>query len=86
MGPNALGTQVPLLQMLLVKGLLAEEDLAGAQKAIDDYNGAPEEALTEADIVGDIDIAKAYGDDFQLPVVGVDDPLVAAKELAELVG
>ena len=75
-----------LLHLLLDKGLLAEEDLAEAQKAIIDHNGPPEEALAEASIVGDIDIARAYADDFNLPIVGVDEPLRVSKELTELVG
>jgi len=87
MTPDTLVSDQPLIiQLLLDKGLLAEDKFTDAQKAITTHRGAPEEALANADIVGDVDIAEAYAEYLRLPIVGLDGPLTVSKELAELVG
>ncbi len=88
MTPDTLVADQPLIiQLLLDKGLLEEDKLTEAQKAIATHPGmSPEEALSDSEIVGDIDIAEAYAEYLSLPIVGLDNPLTVSKELAELVG
>lgn len=75
-----------LIQLLLDRGLLAEEDLREVHQALVQSNAPIEVALAQAHIATEREIAQAYADHLRLPVVSEETPLAVTRELAELVG
>jgi len=75
-----------LIQLLLDRGLLAEEDLREVHKVLSQSTAPIEIALSQAHLATERNIAQAYADHLHLPVVCEDSPLAVTKELAELVG
>ncbi len=75
-----------LIQLLLDRGLLAEEDLREVHKTLSQSTAPIEIALSQAHLATEGNIAQAYADHLRLPVVSEDSPLAVTRELAELVG
>jgi len=84
---KAFTTDQPLLvQLLLKRGLLKQEDLNGIREAVSKSDSSIEEALLASNIVTEADIAAAYGEELGIPLADPNSPLVADKELAEMIG
>jgi type IV pilus assembly protein PilB len=82
-----LTTDQPLLvQLLLKRGLLKEEDLKGVRDVLSKSEGPVEEALLASNIVTEADIMTTYGEELGIPLADQNSPLVADKELAEMIG
>jgi len=82
-----LTTDLPLLvQLLLKRGLLKEEDLKGVREVLSKSEGPVEDALLASNIVTEVDIMTAYGEELGIPLADQNSPLVADKELAEMIG
>ncbi|MHC4789718.1 MAG: ATPase, T2SS/T4P/T4SS family, partial [Planctomycetota bacterium] len=86
MNDTLVADQPLLVQLLLERELLAEEDLRDVHQAIGQFNGPMEIALTQAHLASGADIAEAYADYLRLPMVSDESPLAVTRELAELVG
>jgi len=84
---KAIASEQPLLvQLLLERGLLEEKDLPDVQQALSRYGGSMEEALAEAHLATDLDIAQVYADQLRLPLVTEESGAELDRELCELVG
>jgi type IV pilus assembly protein PilB len=86
MSETFVADQPLLVQLLLDRGLLAEEDLREVHRALSQSNGAVETALIQAQLAAEADIAQVYADHLRLPVIREETPLAPARDLAELVG
>ena len=75
-----------LVQLLMERGLLVEEDLRQVHKALSEANGPIEGALAQAHLATGADIAQVYADHLRLPVLSIETPPVPNKELTDLVG
>lgn len=84
---EALTAEQPLLvQLLLDRGLLVEEDLREVHRILGQSNEPIEVALAQAHLATETDIAQVYAEHLRLPVISEETPLVVTKELAEMVG
>jgi len=80
-------TEQPLLVQLLVKrGVIKSDDLNVVRETMARSTGSVEEILTNANIVTEDDIARAYSEELGMPLAELSGPLSADKELAELIG
>jgi len=86
MNDSIVADQPLLIQLLLERGLLAEEDLREVHKALSQSNAPIEQALSQAHLATEREIAQVYADHLRLPVVSDEAPLAVTRELAELVG
>jgi len=86
MNDSIVADQPLLIQLLLDRGLLAEEDLREVHKVLSQSNAPIELALSQAHLATERDIAQAYADHLRLPVACEEAPLAVTGELAELVG
>ncbi len=84
---SAISEHQPLLVQLLIEHeLLEEKDLNDVQKALNQHNGPPEEALIQSNLATETDIAQVYADHLRLPLIPEEEPLPVVEELASLVG
>ena len=81
---STLALEQPLVvQLLLAQGLLKEEDLPEVQQAVNRHSGTVEEALVDAALATDADIAQVYADQLRLPLLDDETVLKLNKELTE---
>lgn len=78
--------QPPLVQLLLKRGLIKQEDLKGIREAINRSGDSPETALLTLNIVSETDIATAYSEEFVIPLADSNVLISADKDLAEMIG
>ncbi|HUS90282.1 MAG TPA: GspE/PulE family protein [Phycisphaerae bacterium] len=86
MSESLVADQPLLVQLLLDRGLLAEEDLREVHKVLSQSNVSIEAALVQAHLVTEMDVAHAYAEHLRLPLVAGEAELNVPRELAELVG
>jgi type IV pilus assembly protein PilB len=80
-------TDQPLLiQLLLKRGVLKQEDLNGVREVISKSSGSVEEALISSNIITEADIMTVYGEELGIPLADQENRLVADKDLAEMIG
>jgi type IV pilus assembly protein PilB len=84
---KAFTTDQPLLvQLLLKRGLLKQEDLNGVREVISKSGGSVEEALLASNIVTEADIMTTYGEELGIPLADQENRPVGDRELAEMIG
>ncbi|MFA5293673.1 MAG: ATPase, T2SS/T4P/T4SS family [Phycisphaerae bacterium] len=84
---KAFTTDQPLLiQLLMKRGLIKQEDLNSIREAINKSGSAVDEALIVLNIATEADIATAYSEELMIPLADMNEPLVADKEMAEKIG
>jgi len=86
MSESLVADQPLLVQLLLDRGLLAEEDLREVHRVLSQSNVSIEAALVQAHLVTEMDVAHAYAEHLRLPLVAGEAELNVPRELAELVG
>jgi type IV pilus assembly protein PilB len=75
-----------LIQLLLKRGLLKQENLKSIRDAMNQTNSSVEEALFALSLATELDIAEAYSEELEIPLADQNHPLEADKELAEMIG
>ncbi|MBN1787222.1 MAG: type II/IV secretion system protein [Sedimentisphaerales bacterium] len=84
---EAFTTDQPLLiQLLLKRGLIKQEDLKNIREAKNRMNCSMEEVLAALSLATELDIAEAYSEELEIPLVEQDQPLIGNKKLAEMIG
>ena len=78
--------QPPILQLLLKRKLLNQEELQDVLETISRSEGAIETALINANIVSESDIAMTYSEEFGIPLADPNTPIAADKQLADTFG
>ena len=80
-------TDQPLLVQLLIKrGLLKDDELNSFRETLKRTGGSIEDALIGSNVVTEVDIATAYGEELGIPLADTNNPLSGDKELAEMIG
>ena len=75
-----------LIQLLLKRGLIKQEDLTPIREAMGKSGGSVEDALITVNAATEVDIATAYSEEFRIPLADAGSPLPADKELALKIG
>jgi len=84
---KAFTTDQPLLiQLLMKRGLIKQEDLNSIRDAINKSGSAVDEALIILNIATEADIATAYSEELRIPLADLNNPLIADKEMAGKIG
>ena len=86
MNKNFTTDQPLLIQLLLKRGVLKQEDLNGVREVISKSSGSVEEALISSNIITEADIMTVYGEELGIPLADQENRLVADKDLAEMIG
>jgi type IV pilus assembly protein PilB len=78
--------QPPLVQLLMKRALLKQEDLKSIQETISLSGDTIETALINANIVSESDIALTYSEELGIPMIDRNEPISADKTLTEMIG
>jgi type IV pilus assembly protein PilB len=84
---EAFKTDQPLLiQLLLKRGLIKQEDLNSIREAITKSGSSVSEALVTLNIVTETDIATTYSEELKIPLADHGESLPVDEELAKKIG
>ncbi len=78
--------QPPILQLLMKRSLLKQEDLNNILETISNSEDPIETVLIRSNIVSESDIAITYSQELGLPLVDQNEPVSADKDLTEMIG
>lgn len=80
-------TDQPLLiQLLLKRGTIKQDDLESIRDTLNKSGGTVENALITLNLATEADMAAAYSEEFKIPLLDPNSTLEADKEIAEKIG
>ena len=83
---EAFTTEQPLVvQLLLKRGLLKQEDLASVREALSKSGDTVENILLTLNLVTEADIATTYSEQLNIPLADLNNPLPTDKKMAEMI-